>query len=520
MKNKSVTRQTVCALVLALAPATSTWTAFAQEPERENPLGDNQPVAVERAMPFQQKFADLDEEPIHRGEIVVFGQNVHLRKNEKCHEIVVIGGDAIIEGSVERNVVVLFGETKLTGTVGGDLVTILGEVNLDGKVRGSFVNILGAPSLGPGAVVGREAVVVGGRLRIDPEAVIRRGRQEFALADSFQWLVDWFRGGLLKARPLPPQLAWAWFVAGGFLAIYALMAMVFPRPLRACVNSLDDAPVAAFFVGLLTLILFLPALLLLAFTVVGVPLLMLSLVVAIVFGKVAIYQFTGQQLGRQLNLAALQLPLVALLLGAGIFYLLYTIPILGFLAWGLGFVWGVGAVLMAVFANFKRERKPSPAPILAPAGVPANPGSSAPPTLEGTVPPLALNATDTVHLARAGFWVRVGATIIDLLLIGVLSAFLLHGLTFPILLVVYHVAMWTWKGTTIGGVVFGLKIVRLDGRPIDFAVALVRSLFSIISFVFLMFGFFWAGWDKEKQSWHDKIAGTVIVKVPEGVSLL
>ena len=219
MKNRSVIRRTVCALILALVPSATIWTAFAQELEREKPPGDNQPVAVERTRPFQQRFAELDEEPIHRGQIVVFGQNVHLRKNEKCHEIIVIGGDAIIEGSVERDVVVLFGSTKLTGTVGGDLVTILSEANLDGRVRGSFVNILGSPSLGPGAVVGHQAVVVGGKLRMDPEAVVRRGRHEFALAGSFQWLVDWFRGGFLKARPLPPQLAWAWFVAGGFLGI-------------------------------------------------------------------------------------------------------------------------------------------------------------------------------------------------------------------------------------------------------------------------------------------------------------
>jgi uncharacterized RDD family membrane protein YckC len=433
--------------------------------------------------------------------------------------MVVIGGNALIEGAVARDVVVLFGSTTNKGSIGGDLVTILGPASLDGTVRGSFVNILGTPTLGPQAVIEREAVVVGGKLRLDPGALIKRGRQEFSLGHSFQWLGDWFRGGLLKARPLPPSLTWAWFVAGAFLVVYALMTMVFPRPLRACVNSLDDAPVSAFFVGLLTFVLFLPALALLAVTVVGAPLLMLSLVVAIFFGKVAIYQFTGSQLGRQLNLSALQLPLVALLLGAVIFYLLYTVPILGSLVWGLGIVWGVGAVLMAVFANLKREGTPAGVPIVAAAVAAANSNSSVPPPLDGLATP-APAAADMIHFVRAGFWIRVGATIIDLLLIGVLSAFVFAGLAFPILLVVYHVAMWTWKGTTIGGVVFSLKIVRLDGRPIDFAIALVRSLFSIISFVFLLVGFFWAGWDKEKQSWHDKIAGTVIVKVPAGISLL
>jgi len=33
-------------------------------------------------------------------------------------------------------------------------------------------------------------------------------------------------------------------------------------------------------------------------------------------------------------------------------------------------------------------------------------------------------------------------------------------------------------------------------------------------------GFFWAGWDQQKQAWHDKIAGTFMVKVSKGVSLV
>ena len=83
-----------------------------------------------------------------------------------------------------------------------------------------------------------------------------------------------------------------------------------------------------------------------------------------------------------------------------------------------------------------------------------------------------------------------------------------------------HVGMWAWKGTTIGGIVMGIKVVRLNGAPVDFSVALVRSLSSFFSAVVLFLGFFWTGWDREKQSWHDKIAGTIVVRVPKGMSLI
>jgi uncharacterized RDD family membrane protein YckC len=99
----------------------------------------------------------------------------------------------------------------------------------------------------------------------------------------------------------------------------------------------------------------------------------------------------------------------------------------------------------------------------------------------------------------------------------------LPGAMGPILLLLwgtYHVGLWTWKGTTIGGIVVGLKLVRIDGRPVDLPVALVRALSSLFSGMALGLGFFWAGWSREKLAWHDRIAGTVIVKVPRGTALL
>jgi uncharacterized RDD family membrane protein YckC len=80
--------------------------------------------------------------------------------------------------------------------------------------------------------------------------------------------------------------------------------------------------------------------------------------------------------------------------------------------------------------------------------------------------------------------------------------------------------MWAWRGTTIGGIVVGIKVVRLDGRKMDFATALVRSLGAVFSTIVIGLGYFWAGWDPDKQGWHDKIAGTVVVRVPQAQALV
>jgi uncharacterized RDD family membrane protein YckC len=66
----------------------------------------------------------------------------------------------------------------------------------------------------------------------------------------------------------------------------------------------------------------------------------------------------------------------------------------------------------------------------------------------------------------------------------------------------------------------GLKIVRTNGAPVTFTVALVRCLSSFFSAFVLFLGFFWIGWDREKQAWHDKIAGTIVVRVPRDLALL
>ena len=121
-------------------------------------------------------------------------------------------------------------------------------------------------------------------------------------------------------------------------------------------------------------------------------------------------------------------------------------------------------------------------------------------------------------MSRAGFWLRTCATVLDVLLF--VFVLILTGPKALLLWLIYHVAMWAWKGTTVGGIVVGIKLVRVDGRPVDVGVALVRAAAAIFSALVLGLGFFWAGWDRGKQSWHDKIAGTVMVTVPKGMPLL
>jgi uncharacterized RDD family membrane protein YckC len=370
-----------------------------------------------------------------------------------------------------------------------------------------------------------DLVMVGGAADIDPAATVRGQRITIGAMTNLQnvwWLKvpqQWLAKGLFWARPMPHQFVWSWLLAGILLLVLLVLALLFPKPVDACVQSLQERPGSSLLVGFLALVFFGPLVVLCVVTVVGilvVPLLALGLVMAYLLGKVAVYRYAGQQLESQFGLRAAQHPLVAFLIGAVLFYLLYLVPVVGLIAWGVATLLAVGAASLAFFSSFRSENGRTNGAAGVAAGI-AGPGE---------VPPLTGAPADLTLAPRVGFWARFFATLLDLLLVGgllgVLRPIYRHAGpgVFMLAWLGYHIGLWAWKGTTIGGLVLGLKIIRQDGRPVDLAVAVVRALGAFLSFMALCLGFFWAGWNRERQSWHDKIAGTLIVRPPKGTSLI
>jgi uncharacterized RDD family membrane protein YckC len=108
----------------------------------------------------------------------------------------------------------------------------------------------------------------------------------------------------------------------------------------------------------------------------------------------------------------------------------------------------------------------------------------------------------------------MAALLIDVLLVGVVTH-LLHEQSHLhlLLLAAYGAVMWKLRGSTVGGIVFDLHVVRLDGRQLDWETAIIRALGCFLSLAVAGLGFFWIAFDDAKQAWHDKIAGTVVVRV-------
>ena len=138
-----------------------------------------------------------------------------------------------------------------------------------------------------------------------------------------------------------------------------------------------------------------------------------------------------------------------------------------------------------------------------------------------STPPPKAAATDLTTLPRATFGVRMGALLIDLILVGIVLSVLPDFDNMTLLtLATYGAVMWKLRGTTVGGIVFGLQVVRLDGREIDWPTAIVRALGCFLSLAVAFLGFIWIAIDDDRQAWHDKIAGTVVVRLPKGTPLV
>ncbi len=409
---------------------------------------------------------------IDRDKIVIIGSNLTLTTNESAREVVVIGGDVLLEGNVSRDVVVVGGKLDVRGRIGGGLVAVLTPT-----------------TIGPKASIHQETVVVGGKLDISPGAKIRHQKVQFSFTNfpGADTLTDWFRSGFLLGRPLPHQFAWAWMLAFLILGFRLLVATLFAKPVASIVGVLDQRPAGSFFTGVLSFVLFAPVCALLVISVVGIlviPFLLCTIVLAIMLGKIAVHERIGMQIGNSTRLGSLRNPVPALIIGSLIVTLIYMIPVLGFLALGVITVQALGASILAICAAFIKESPAAPTTN----GLPRTPsaGSGAVPvsvgvpemapasmtfaTPEGTAtlnpPLLGTTATaQTVYMERVGFWRRFWASVLDFILVGAATVHI-FGPFFLLLFAAYFVAMWTWKGTTIGGIVLGLKVVRTDGSPV------------------------------------------------------
>lgn len=154
------------------------------------------------------------------------------------------------------------------------------------------------------------------------------------------------------------------------------------------------------------------------------------------------------------------------------------------------------------------------------------PGPSVPPISPGPAP----------GIAFSGFWRRLVAYVIDGIILQVIlvvvagamgggmvyndpdafaqsSAIWSISAASVLIPVAYTVGFWVSSGATPGKMVFGMRILQAEtGMPITTGQAIGRFFGYFISSLVFGLGFLWVAFDGRKQGWHDKLAGTVVIR--------
>ena len=508
-------------LTLAFAGAPAAAQDRAQTPPPTNPPVEAPAPPVEAAPPVEQEPQREYRfpRPIFRGM-----QDYTLAKDDAVREIRTVLGDVTIEGRVLGDVLVIMGSLRLASSA---------------VVDGSVVVVGGAVDVAPGARINHDFVVAGGAVEAPPS--FSPGGDHVVIGtpffgESVRDVVPWLTQGLLWGRLIVPDLEWVWVVVGIFFLIYLTINTVLERPVGTTANVISERPLSAFFAGLLVMLLAIPVLVIVAASVIGlavVPFLIAGLIIAAMVGKTAVARSIGRGIMRPELPESRIAAFVAFLIGFAVLTLAYVVPLLGLLTWALTGVLGLGAATATVRAHLRRERKVPPPPVVPAAPVAAAgaylpldgasdaatppPPSAAEPPIPPPLPPPPVYNQGLAQYPRAMFLDRLAAFVLDCVLIAIANAMLDRhnddGFYF-FLLLAYHIAFWAWKGTTLGGIIVNLRVIRTDGadpRPAD---AVIRALSGIFSIVALGIGYLWMLQDPEKQTWHDKIAGTLVVKVP------
>ena len=426
-------------------------------------------------------------------DIFRLGSDVTIGFDETVGDLAVIGGTATIEGEVRGDVFVL-GSAVLAGTA---------------RVRGEMAVIGGSLEVADGAAIEGDLAVVGASLQAPPDFVPGGERLIVGTAgfrNKDLPAVQWFSEGLLWGRPIVPAMGWVWAVVALLAFVYLVINLVFDRPVRACSEFLEKKPLTAGLAGVLTLVLVPPISVLLTLTIVGLPLvpfLGLALLVGAVFGRVAVARWLGRTIVSEDPSRGAWHASRSLILGMAIICALYSVPVVGLLTWFSMGILGLGAVVASVIGGLRREHPPSNRPAVS---VPVS---------DRVDPDRYAKAAPVDLLQVSGFAPRLGAVVLDGILVALGTApFGFDGEVVIVIFLAYHVALWAWKSTTVGGIICQVRVVRSDGTPLTFGDALVRGLAAIFSVAVVGLGWFWALWDPSRQTWHDKIAKTYLVRAP------
>ncbi|MEX0766638.1 MAG: polymer-forming cytoskeletal protein [bacterium] len=306
---------------------------------------------------------------------VVHAQGFTIKMNGD----VMIPADTVHEGVA----MTMNGRIQVDGTLRGDAITMNGDISVSGTVTGSVRTFNGNVTMLPTARVEGDVTAVNGRVDQQPGSVVTGQVSQGSILST----PPQPQQPQLSPQPQPPpppsrprwwerREEWRWerrwpdswiraffgWATIGFIALTALIALLFPSHLQRIANGLSSTPGQAFLAGIAVWVALPILAVALAISIIGIPalvLLPLAVGVLAIFGFAATSLLLGDRLGdairRETN------PVVDTIIGAVILGVLGLVPGIGWLALFLAVTWGIGGFILLLVQRFRRTPPPAPA---------------------------------------------------------------------------------------------------------------------------------------------------------------
>lgn len=316
------------------------------------------------------------------------GGTVIVEAGETTGDLQAVGGSVLVRGTVDGNLSAFAGNVRIVGTVTGAVRGASGNIEVTGTIEGDL-------EAGGGHVQIDEDGTVGGDVRAGAASVdiagtvagdVRVGAESIRLSPTarvggtleYDGRLDRQAGAevvgsvaenpdLSVGGPVPQvaDVVFSVYFVLVNLVVGAILLLVFPRFSRGLVDRTVERPGVTGVVGLGTLVATPVALVLVAITIIGIPVALTGFVgygLAIWLGAIYGRYLVGAWL---CSLADLDNRWLALLVGVFVVAAAVRVPAVGGLADLAALVWGLGALALGLYTGYRNRRKrdgTSPAP--------------------------------------------------------------------------------------------------------------------------------------------------------------
>jgi cytoskeletal protein CcmA (bactofilin family) len=301
------------------------------------------------------------------GDVIAAAQNITIN-GEVGGNVRVVGNIITINGTVARNINILGSEVILSdkARIGWDVILMASTAQIKGIIDGSL-NTYCKQTIISGKI-GKTATLKAydenqAQSIIISSGAIINGDLNYTAKNKADIKTGAEISGQTNYHTPPVKekdniTVWAWgrlFSILSMILIGLIFIFIIPKNTTKFINDLKTKPGKLLLIGVIVLLITPPLTLILALTIIGIPLaaILISIWVAVIFlAQALIAIFTGELIIKELM--KIQTPMFwSLLLGVIIISLLFSLPLVGWLINLIITALGVGSILFYVTNQFK-----------------------------------------------------------------------------------------------------------------------------------------------------------------------